>query len=143
MSGAWVSRATLQAADGAPMPTKQTSSLPSARAAAMVIISSGVKSAMTQPLHAAGEDFGAHVHDIGLHPGLKTLAIRGDLVPLEIAPVVALVVAVCVARMRSSGHHRDRRYRPVRQDAGVGVDARKILDHLFDGDHRALRGENG
>ncbi len=34
---------TLQAADGAPMPTKQTSSLLSARLAAMVIISLGVK----------------------------------------------------------------------------------------------------
>ena len=46
MSGAWVSRATLQAADGAPMPTKQTSALVSAREAAMVIISVGVKSAL-------------------------------------------------------------------------------------------------
>src|SRR5690554_6686733 len=48
MSGACVRRATLQAAEGAPMPTKQTSSLESARAAAMVIISSGVKSGMVR-----------------------------------------------------------------------------------------------
>src|SRR5688572_19904387 len=46
MSGACVSRATLHAADGAPIPTKQTSSLVRARAAAMVIISSGVTSGM-------------------------------------------------------------------------------------------------
>jgi hypothetical protein len=44
MSGAWVSRATLHAADGAPMPTKQTSFDDSAREAAIVIISVGVKS---------------------------------------------------------------------------------------------------
>jgi hypothetical protein len=42
MSGACVSRARLAAADGMPMPTKQTSSLRSARAAATVIISFGV-----------------------------------------------------------------------------------------------------
>jgi len=34
-----VSRATLQAAEGAPIPTKQTSSLDSARAATTVMIS--------------------------------------------------------------------------------------------------------
>jgi hypothetical protein len=42
MPGAWLSRARLAAADGMPMPTKQTSSLRNARAAAMVIISVGV-----------------------------------------------------------------------------------------------------
>src|SRR6185295_18588711 len=42
MSGAWVRRARLHAADGAPMPTKQTSLLLSARDATMVIISVGV-----------------------------------------------------------------------------------------------------
>ena len=42
--------ATLQAADGAPMPTKQTSSLESARAAAIVIISVGVKSLILSSL---------------------------------------------------------------------------------------------
>jgi hypothetical protein len=42
MSGACVSRARLQAADGMPMPTKHTSVLRSARAAAIVIISLGL-----------------------------------------------------------------------------------------------------
>src|SRR5262249_46743856 len=46
MAGAWVSRARLQAADGMPMPTKQTSVGLSARDAAIVIISVGVYSAM-------------------------------------------------------------------------------------------------
>src|SRR4029079_7737848 len=41
MLGACVRRARLQAADGAPMPTKHTSELLSARAATMVIISLG------------------------------------------------------------------------------------------------------
>jgi hypothetical protein len=39
MSGAWVSRATLHAAEGAPIPTKQTSELDRALAAVMVMIS--------------------------------------------------------------------------------------------------------
>ena len=39
MSGAWVRRARLQAADGMPMPTKQMSLLRSERAAAIVITS--------------------------------------------------------------------------------------------------------
>src|SRR6185295_4879589 len=43
MPGACVRRARLQAADGAPMPTKHTSELLSARAATMVIISFGVQ----------------------------------------------------------------------------------------------------
>src|SRR6188474_2442373 len=42
MCGACVRRAKFAAADGMPMPTKQTSSLLSARAAATVIISFGV-----------------------------------------------------------------------------------------------------
>ena len=41
ISGACVMRARLQAADGAPIPTKQMSSFLSARAAAIVIISDG------------------------------------------------------------------------------------------------------
>jgi hypothetical protein len=41
-SGAWVNRARLHAADGAPIPTKHTSSLLNARAAVIVIISAGV-----------------------------------------------------------------------------------------------------
>lgn len=39
MSGAWVSRATLHAAEGAPIQTKQTSELDRALAAVMVMIS--------------------------------------------------------------------------------------------------------
>ena len=46
MSGHRVSRARLHAADGAPIPTKHTSSLDSARDAAMVIISVGVHALM-------------------------------------------------------------------------------------------------
>jgi hypothetical protein len=48
MSGAWVRRAMLQAADGAQMPTKQTSLAFSAREAAIVIISLGVKALIAQ-----------------------------------------------------------------------------------------------
>src|SRR5690606_10783618 len=99
MSGAWVSRATLQAADGAPMPTRQTSEEVSAREAAMVIISSGVKSGIAQLLDPVGEHIGTDLHDVGLHPGAEAVAVGGNLVPLEIALVVAVVVAVGIAWM--------------------------------------------
>src|SRR4051812_45939428 len=52
--GACVSRARLQAADGAPIPTKQMSSFLSARAAAIVIISVGDQPALELDGLAAG-----------------------------------------------------------------------------------------
>jgi hypothetical protein len=45
--GACVNRARLHAADGNPIPTKHTSSLPTQRAAATVISSSGVQARLT------------------------------------------------------------------------------------------------
>src|SRR5690606_2419665 len=143
MSGACVSRATLQAADGAPMPTKQTSSFDSARAAAMVIISSAVNSAMEKLLHPFREYLGPHLHDILVHPGEEAVAVGGNPVPLEITPIVAAVVPVRIARMGAARHLGDRGHRPVRQDAGIGMHPGEIVDDLLDRHHGALCREHG
>src|SRR5262252_1734185 len=79
MPGACVSLARLQAADGAPMPTKHTSLLLSARAATMVIISVGV--------HADGADMVTlpllieHANAAGRRDGCREphLRARADL----------------------------------------------------------------
>src|SRR3981081_3561338 len=100
MSGAWVSRARLQAADGMPMPTKQMSLLLSARAAAIVIISLAVcairssfrRAFLSRGMH--GDRIGAAVEHVGLHPGEKAVAIAGDRVPRNIIGIVARVVAM-------------------------------------------------
>ena len=98
ISGAWVRRATLQAADGAPMPTKQTSSLVSARAAAMVIISVGVKSFILASscnlLRMLGEVFGACLHDVLVDPFQEGVAIAGDLVPSDVEGIGARIVCL-------------------------------------------------
>src|SRR6185312_16077309 len=134
MSGAWVNRATLQAAEGAPMPTKHTSSFDSARAAAIVIISSGVKSGMPQLLHPLGEHLGADVEHVGAHPGIEGAPVGGDLVPVEIAPVVAGVIAMSVGGVGAAGHYRDGAHRKARQHAGIGMHAVEIVDDFLDGD---------
>src|SRR5271166_2565371 len=99
MSGAWVRRATLQAADGAPMPTKQTSSFDKAREAAIVIISTGVKSAISvssQARNAFRKSLWADPEYVFLHPSGEEITVGGNLVPFEIGGVVAPIVAVRV-----------------------------------------------
>src|ERR671916_3390673 len=115
MSGAWVRRATLQAADGAPMPTKHTSSLDRARAAAIVIISLGVKSGIvvSQSLHAGSEGLGPYGQHVVVHPSREQVAIGGDPVPLEIGGIVAVVIAVGVGGMGPARHLHDRRHGPM------------------------------
>src|SRR6185436_2345798 len=109
MSGAWVSRARLQAADGMPMPTKQMSLLRSARDAAITIISLAVwvmsllrRHAQARGMH--GECLRPLVQHVGLHPGEEAVAVACDLVPGKIEGVVARVIAVRVGRMRAAGH---------------------------------------
>src|SRR5688572_15960871 len=100
MSGACVSRARLQAADGMPMPTKQMSVLRSARAAAIVIISVALKaisssfSRGTQALAVHRKSFRPLIEHVRLHPGEERVAVACDRVPGLIIGVVALVVAV-------------------------------------------------
>src|SRR5262245_60038671 len=104
MSGAWVRRARFAAADGMPMPTKQTSWLRRARAAAIVIISLGLKSAIVslrgrrQAPRMRGVDLRAFFQHVLLDPGEERVAFARDCVPGLVVGVVALVVAVRVGR---------------------------------------------
>src|SRR3954463_2182037 len=128
MSGAWVRRARLQAADGMPMPTKQTSLLLRARAAAIVIISAGVwVSGMMlslgrgEPPALVREGFRALVEHVCFHPGEKTVTVARDRVPLLVIGIVALVVALRIGGMRAAGDADHRGHGPGRQDDGVEV----------------------
>src|SRR3982074_1504469 len=166
MSGAWVSRARLQAADGMPMPTKQMSLLRNARAAAMVIISLAlwaiasslrrVGSARglrrlrglavvgtrrlacgTRGMH--GERLRSLLEHVRLHPGEKAVAVAGDRVPGLVKRVVALVVAVRIGWMRPARHPGNGADGPARQDHGVGAALPEVVDDLLHRDERTLR----
>src|SRR6266852_963044 len=101
MPGAWVRRARLHAADGWPMPTKQTSVDLRAREAATVIISAGVKLSVisgtcggeAEPAALFGERLRPLVEHVGLHPGQEAVAVARNDVPFLVIGVVALVVA--------------------------------------------------
>ena len=81
MSGAWVSRARLQAAEGAPMPTKQTSEEVSARAAVTLVkqLQGGAWTAVGTPLSDSSSGFlgGGDVTIAGV--GGEPFAARGIL----------------------------------------------------------------
>src|SRR5947199_5098189 len=96
ISGACVSRARLQATEGAPIPTKQTSSFFRVRAAATAIISAvelciGLLHLLLWLLVA----FAARLagKDMFLHPGEKSLAVSCNRVPGGIEGVIASVIA--------------------------------------------------
>src|SRR5829696_1550451 len=110
MPGAWVMRARLHAADGAPMPTKQTSPALSAREAAMIIISAGVAALMGSS-RGIGDGAGARPdrevgrgpgEDVDLHPGQEAVAVPRDRVPGDVIGVVAAVVAMGVGGERAA-----------------------------------------
>src|SRR6266702_8589192 len=100
MSGACVSRARLQATDGAPMPTKHTSSFFSTRAAATAIISTVEMMAVAAARVLKNEDvcfvgIGApsvacnlarltHAPDITLIYESGTIGTKPDVLPLSI-----------------------------------------------------------
>src|SRR5512137_2079669 len=102
MSGACVCRARFAAADGRPMPTKQTQPFHSNLAAATVIISSGVHafgSAILRLRHAdrlqkRGMIRGAE--DVSIDPVGETGTLPGDVVPGEIEGIVPRIVPLCV-----------------------------------------------
>src|ERR1700716_3717016 len=166
MSGAWVSRARLQAADGMPMPTKQMSLLRNARAAAMVIISlalwaiasslrrvgsarglrrlRGLACVGTRRLACGtrgmhGERLRSLLEHVRLHPGEKAVAVAGDRVPGLVKRVVALVVAVRIGWMRPARHAGNGADGPARQDHGVGAALPEVVDDLLHRDERTLR----
>src|SRR5438552_913914 len=119
ISGACVSRARLQATDGAPIPTKHTSSFFSVRAAATAIISAveycigllhfllwlliGLVSCLTGK-------------DMFLHPGEKCLPVSCNRVPGGIEGVVASVIAIGIGWVCAARCLDDSTDRPIREN---------------------------
>src|SRR4051812_30930064 len=128
MSGACVRRARLQACDGAPMPTKQTSSFLSARAAATAIISAVEYS-----------NGCSSFENMLLHPGQEGSPIARDRIPGSVEGVVAPVVAVGIRRTSATRRDGDGADRPVRQNDRIGTGRPQIVHDLFDGDERPPR----
>src|SRR6476620_182910 len=132
MFGACVRRARLQAADGAPMPTKQMSVWRSARAAAIVIISVAVyvilfslrrritvlrrlrRLACAHALGMHGERLRSLVQHVCLHPAQEGVALARDLVPGDVEAVVTRIIAVRVGRMGAARHAGDGADGPAR-----------------------------
>src|SRR6266568_7704118 len=143
MPGACVSRARLQATDGAPMPTKHTSSFFSARAAATAIISA-VEYSMDHPLFtwrtAAQRMVGEHMF---AHPAEKRLAVPRDGVPGGVKGVVAPVIAVGIGWVRAARYFGDSAHRPMRQDRGVRTRNAQVVDNLLNGHDHIGRRERG
>src|SRR5262245_9477847 len=103
------------------MPTKQTMPSRKSRAAATVIISSAVNSAISGAPQAAavlGKILGAE--HMPLHPGRESVAIAGDVVPSLVEPVVARVIALGIGWMRPTRHGNDGAHDPGRQHHRVG-----------------------
>src|SRR5688500_5952626 len=128
-SGAWVRRARLAAADGMPIPTKQTVPFFSRRAASIVMISVGVyaiASGMGR-LQLGDADFRGHEEsgmvlrseDMPAHPREKRIPVARNGIPLLAERVIAAVVAVRIARMRARGHTAHRGKHPMRKEARV------------------------
>src|SRR5438128_2003127 len=168
MSGATVRWARLTAMFGRPTPTKQTPWPASSRAAATIIISALLKVGSvtaSSPIGAVVDDarrrrsgsqrrdtLGAQPLDIGgatveivdpvTQPGLGRGLVAADGIPVEIEPVVAVIRALDVRRVRPERLDDDGvddqagNDRPVR----IGPDDR-LVDQLLDDDDDALRGE--
>src|SRR5215469_18439160 len=111
MSGAWMKRARFAAAEGRPIPTKQTSSLRSARAAAIVIISLDCQFSVINlflcglPVRRADalcKHFRPLFQDVRPHPGKKRLALTRNGIPGDVEGVVALVIALRIGRIGSA-----------------------------------------
>src|SRR6478736_7883035 len=143
MPGACGRRARLHAADGSPMPTKQTSLLLTQRAAATVISSSGEYLTSGHPYGAPRECLGIRAHHVLIDPGSKTVAFAGDGVPRQVERVISLVVAVGVRGKRASRHDRDRTDGPVREHARIRRDAVERLDDFLDRDDRSRGSQYG
>src|SRR6266851_794063 len=121
MRGACVRRARLQATDGAPMPTKHTSSFFSTRAAATAIISA-VEYSMDPPLCIWYIGVPIPRKHMLSHPVEKCRAIPRNRVPGGIG------------RVGAAWHLDNGAYRPVRQDRGVWTWNAQVIDDFFYGD---------
>src|SRR3954463_4649446 len=115
-SGACVRRARFAAADGMPIPTKQTVPFLRRRDASMVMISvavysvvlvSGICNSLARRGHA-GRFQELRVilgtHHMLLHPRAERITIARHRIPRLAESVVAAVVAVGIRRMRAIGH---------------------------------------
>src|SRR3989475_2811074 len=124
--GAWVARARLHARLGRPIPTNTTSPSTSSRAATLAIISSGVQ-APSEPVIHPGTVSGfrrepcdqlrtffqvprpiRHAAYEVVEVALERVAIARDPFPRNVEIVVAVVVPLCVRRVRAPrlDHHR-------------------------------------
>src|SRR5947209_3633586 len=136
VSGAWVSRARLQATDGAPIPTKHTSSFFSVRAAATAIISAveyciGLLYSLLWLLvrlacRLAGKD-------MFLHPGEKCLAVSCNCVPGSIEGVVAAVIAMGIGWVCTSRCLDDSTDGPIRENDSIRAWNAQVVYDLFHG----------
>src|SRR5512136_1686110 len=110
MSGACVCRARFAAADGRPIPTKQTQPFHSSRDAATVIISSAVNAfgsailRLRHPDRAQVRRVVRRPADVAIDPLPESRAIAGNLVPREIEGVVPRVVALRVRWIGAARH---------------------------------------
>src|SRR5580698_4481314 len=106
------------------MPTKHEAPLRIMRAAAMVIISSALYlvSDMRYRLFQTALELIEilSAQHMLLHPGLKSLPLAGDWVPLFIEGVVAGIVPLRVGRKSPALYLAHRAHHPGRQHHGIG-----------------------
>src|SRR6187455_198093 len=109
--GACRRQARLAAVLGSPIPTKQTAPSSRTRAAATIIISSGVQpSTETVSLRSSGAE------DIGLHPGEERVTVTADRIPGDVEVVVPHRVGVRVGGLGPARDVGDVVDHPGRQD---------------------------
>ena len=146
MSGACVRRARFAAADGRPMPTKQTQPSHSSRAAATVIISSRVQRhraahrARLRRQASAGTPRGRGCRARGARSRrVKRRAVARDLVPGEVEGVVARVVALRVGRLGAARHAARRRSPPsaAARSAFIGASSSSTISSTVTSSTRA------
>src|SRR5579884_704743 len=135
MSGAWVRRARLQATEGAPMPTKQTSSFFSTRAAATAIISPVVYSI------AASSSVTGRKHVL-FYPLKERFALARNAIPGRIKGVVAPVVAMRIRWMCPARRFNDCRNRPLWKHSRVWTGNAQVIDDFLYGDNHLFGGES-
>ena len=132
------------------MPTKQTSSFFSARAAAIghhlvrLVVGHDVYSAAARCLRAYwAKASGPLSRTLVFIQARKRVAFARDRVPFLVEGVVARVIALRIRREGAARHLDDMADGPVRQhhrvEAAVG---RQLVDDLLDRHHRALGGQH-
>src|SRR5437016_14534126 len=140
--GAWVARARLHARLGRPIPTNTTSPSTSSRAATLAIISSGVQAPSEPVIHPSTVSgfrrepcdqlrtfFQVprpirHAAYEVVEVALERVAIARDRFPRNVEIVVAVVVPLCVRRVRAPRLDHHRIHDHGGDDRAVGIGAR-------------------